>query len=113
MNQDIRNQQQFQAALNSSERVCALFYASWCPFSRRFLPDFDEAARANQEHFSCVKVDDHDELCEEYGINVYPTVIFFENGKVLSRVDAALGVGIDVGRFLSQAEKCVAPKGGK
>jgi thioredoxin len=113
MSQDIKNQLQFQDALKTNDRVCALFYASWCPFSRRFLPDFDEAARANKDHFSCVKVDDHEDLCEEYGINVYPTVIFFENGKVLSRVDAALGVGIDVGRFLSQAEKCIAQKGRK
>ena len=110
---DIKTQRQFQDELAASERVCALFYASWCPFSRRFLPDFDEVARSNQDHFSCVKVDDHEDLCEEYGINVYPTVIFFEKGKILSRVDAALGVGIDVDRFLSQAERCVAAKGGK
>ena len=113
MSQDIKNQLQFQDALGASERVCALFFASWCPFSRRFLPDFDAAAQANNDHFTCVKVDDDDDLCEEYGINVYPTVIFFEKGKVLSRVDAVLGVGIDVGRFLSQAEKCILSKGGK
>ncbi len=113
MSQDIKNQLQFQDVLAANERVCALFFASWCPFSRRFIPDFDDAARANKNHFSSVKVDDHDDLCAEYGINVYPTVIFFEKGKVLSRVDAVLGVGIDIGRFHSAAEKCIASKGGK
>ena len=110
---DIKNQQQLQAALQADERVCALFYASWCPFSRRFLPDFDDAARANKKHFSSVKIDDHDGLCEEYGIDVFPTVIFFEKGKVLDRVDARLGAGIDVGRFFEASEKCIARKGGK
>jgi thiol-disulfide isomerase/thioredoxin len=110
---DIKDKQQFQKALQADDRVCALFYASWCPFSRRFLPDFDDAAQKNIDSLSSVKVDDHDDLCEEYGINVYPTVIFFEKGKVLDRVDAVLGVGLDVGRFHSATKKCITPKGGK
>jgi len=113
MRQDIKNQLQFRDALEASERVCALFYASWCPFSRRFLPAFDEAASVNKDHYSCVKIDDHDGLCEEYGIDVFPTVIFFEKGKVLDRVDGRLGAGIDVGRFFDASEKCIAKKGRK
>jgi len=113
MSQDIKNQLQFQDALAADDRVCALFYASWCPFSRRFLPDFDEAAHANKNHFSSVKVDDHENLCDEYGVNVYPTVIFFEKGRVLARVDGRLGVGIDLGRFFDACEKCIPKKGGK
>lgn len=113
MSQDIKNQKQFRAALEANDRVCALFYASWCPFSRRFLPDFDAAARRNEQAISSVKIDDLDDVCDEYGIQVYPSVIFFENGKVLDRVDAVLGVGIDVGRFQNAAEKCLARKGKK
>src|SRR5512136_2233552 len=94
MSQDIRNQLQFRDALGANERVCALFFASWCPFSRRFLPDFDAAAGANAEHFACVKIDDYEELCDEYDIHVYPSVIFFEKGKILSRLDGALGRGL-------------------
>lgn len=113
MSKDIKNHKEFRAALEANDRVCALFYASWCPFSRRFLPDFDDAARKNEREISSVKVDDLDDVCDEYGIHAYPSVIFFERGKVIDRVDAVLGVGIDVGRFLSSAEKCTAAKGGK
>lgn len=105
---DIKTQQQFQAALQENDRVCALFFASWCPFSRRFLPDFDAAASANADNFACVKVDDVDDLCDDYGINVFPSVIFFEKGKVMARLDGALGRGLSEGQLAGLIDKCTA-----
>jgi thiol-disulfide isomerase/thioredoxin len=113
MSQDITGRKHFHSTLDSDERVCALFFASWCPYSRRFLPEFEKAATLYAKQFSSVKVDDLDDLCDEYGINVYPTVIFFEKGQVLDRVDGILGVGIDVVRFSKATEKCIAGKGDK
>ena len=110
MSQDVENRDQFHGVLGAHELVCALFYASWCPFSRRFLPEFERAAGVHEKSFACVKVDDLVDLCDEYAIDVYPTVIFFEKGKVLDRVDGVLGAGIDVGRFSKVTEKCVAGK---
>jgi hypothetical protein len=40
-------------------------------------------------------VDDREDLCEEYSINYYPTVLFFENGKVTKRLDAEPGAGLN------------------
>ncbi len=108
MSQDIKTQQQFREALAANERVCALFFASWCPFSRRFLPDFDAAAGANAGEFTCVKIDDLEDLCDEYGINVYPSVIFFEKGKVLARLDGALGRGLAASQLAGLIEKCAS-----
>jgi thiol-disulfide isomerase/thioredoxin len=79
--------------LDSEERVFVLFYASWCPFSRDFLPIFEEFAKKNR----CVKVivdDNEDELCEKYKIEYYPTVILFKRGKAVKRIDAKPHVGL-------------------
>jgi thioredoxin 1 len=113
MSQDVENKNEFRKVLGAHERVCVLFFASWCPYSRRFLPEFEKTAELYAKKFSSVKVDDQDDLCDEYSISVYPTVIFFDKGKVLDRVDGVLGVGIDVSRFSNSAEKCISGKGNK
>jgi thiol-disulfide isomerase/thioredoxin len=41
-------------ALKTKGRVYVLFYASWCPFSQRFLPIFEKYARDNPE--TCLRV---------------------------------------------------------
>jgi thioredoxin-like negative regulator of GroEL len=110
MSQDIKSQQQFRGTLHSSERVCALFYASWCPFSRKFLPDFEDATLANEKEFSSVKIDDLDDLCEEYDIRVFPTVIFFERGSILARLDGEPGAGLRAVQLSGLIEKCSAGK---
>ena len=35
------------------------------------------------------------DVCEEYAIEYYPTVIMFEKGKVQKRLDAEPGVGLN------------------
>ena len=110
---DIKDKQQFRTALDSNERVCALFYASWCPFSRRFLSDFENAARTKAKEFSSVRIDDLDDLCDEYDISVFPTVIFFERGDVLARLDGVPGAGLQPGQLSGLIEKCTAGKKGK
>lgn len=67
--------------LKSKDRAVVLFYASWCPFSQKFLPVFE-------------KTDDKASLCEEYSIDVVPTVIVFEKGKVSKRLDGEPGAGL-------------------
>lgn len=82
-------------ALKSKSRVFVLFYASWCPFSQRFLPIFDEYARDNPENCLRVKIDDKAKLCEKYSVDVVPTVLLFEKGKVAKRLDGIPGAGLN------------------
>jgi thioredoxin 1 len=88
-----------QLALNG--RVVALFYASWCPFCRSFLPIFGQYAQeSGSALFLQVKVDDDDNpLWEEYSLETVPSVILFENGKVRRRLDCELGVGLSEEQF--------------
>ncbi len=84
-------------------KVIALFYESYYPFCRRFLPVFyNYAQQVNSATFMSISMDDYDNpLWEEYNILAVPSVIFFENGKVSKRLDCALGVGLSEEQFCS------------
>jgi len=84
----------FDDDIKQKDRACVLFYASWCPFSQRFLPAFEEYARGNPRECVSVVIDDKPYLCEEYSIEYYPTVLLFKKGKVCRRLDAEPGVGL-------------------
>jgi len=78
----------------NKDMAFVLFYATWCPFSQRFLPLFEQYARDNPQERMSVIVDDRPDLCEEYAIEYYPTVLLFKKGKVHKRLDAEPGVGL-------------------
>jgi thiol-disulfide isomerase/thioredoxin len=81
--------------IRDREKAYVLFYATWCPFSQRFLPLFEECERNNPQECLKVIVDDAPEVCEEYAIEYYPTVILFENGKVKRRLEAQPHIGLN------------------
>jgi thioredoxin 1 len=84
-------EQDVEMALESKPQVYALFYASWCPHSQRFLPIFKEYAKSNPDQCLSVMIDFKEDLCEKYGIDYYPTVLMFKKGKVHKRLDVAPG----------------------
>lgn len=84
----------FQEEIKDKDKVFVLFYATWCPFSQRFLPIFEEYSKSNPEECLSIIVDEAPDVCDEYAIEYYPTVIMFKNGKVHKRLDAEPGVGL-------------------
>jgi len=93
---EIESQNDLMSILKSNGRVFTLFYASWCPFCRTFLPIFEKhAQKSGVIRFLRVKIDDESNpLWEEYEIEVVPTVILFDGGKVTARLDGMLGRGL-------------------
>ncbi len=85
----------FHEHIKNNENAYVLFYATWCPFSQRFLPVFEEYSKTNPKECLSVIVDEEPELCEEYSIEYYPTVINFKKGKVHKRLDAEPGIGLN------------------
>ncbi len=85
---------EFENRVKGKERAFVLFYASWCPFSQRFLPIFQEYAKQNPSECLSVVVDDKPELCDKYEIDFYPTVLLFKKGVVQKRLDATPGFGL-------------------
>ncbi len=80
--------------LKSKEKAFVLFYATWCPYSQRFLPIFQEYAKDNPQQCISVIIDDKPDVCEKYAIEYYPTVLLFKKGEVEKRLDAIPGVGL-------------------
>jgi thiol-disulfide isomerase/thioredoxin len=92
----VDNQQDLNQELTKNEKLLAIFYASWCPYCVAFVPVFNKRVG----NFSVAPVihvllDDYDNpLWDYYDIEVVPTVIFFEKGKVCRRLDGKFGVGL-------------------
>ena len=83
-----------EGKFKAKEKAYVLFYASWCPFSQRFLPIFQEYAKSNPQECISVVIDDLPELCDKYEIDYYPTVLLFKKGEVKKRLDATPGQGL-------------------
>jgi len=87
------------ASLKNKDRAFVLFYSKWCGFSRRFLPVFEDFSRDNPNECLAVTLDDDPDVCKEYSINYYPTVILFNRGKVQKRLDSKPGIGLNKKEF--------------
>jgi thioredoxin-like negative regulator of GroEL len=80
--------------LTSRDSIFILFYASWCPFSQEFLPVFDSFSKDKTRRCARVVIDDKASLCEKYRIDIVPTVLLFEKGKIKKRLDGVPGEGL-------------------
>jgi thioredoxin-like negative regulator of GroEL len=81
----------------AGRKAVVLFLADWCPHCRRFQPVFHDVTRGQGE-FTPLEVDLDDEdspLWGAYGIDVVPSVLFFDDGRVTRRLDGQLGVGLE------------------
>ena len=90
--------------LRQKDKAFVLFYTTWCPFSQRFLPIFEEYAKRNPKECISIVVDDRPDLCEEYSIEYYPTVILFKKGNVHRRLGAQPGIGLNKKQLEELAE---------
>ncbi len=94
-----------EESLKSKDKVVALFYASWCPFSQRFLPTFEKYSKSRSENCLQIVTDDKPNLCEKYEVDVVPTVLIFKNGKITKRLDGAAGIGLSERQLLDFVSK--------
>ncbi len=94
-----------QESLKSKGKVVVLFYASWCPFSQRFLPTFEKYSKSGSENCLQIVTDDKPTLCEKYEVDVVPTVLILKNGKVAKRLDGAAGIGLSERQLLDFVSK--------
>lgn len=74
------------------------FLADWCPFCRRFLPDF--SAMDGERGFRVAIGDvtsEESPLWDDFRIDVVPTVVVFRGERPVFRVDGILGFGLPNG----------------
>ena len=98
----------------SGEDLMVLFYASWCGFSKRFLPVFEKNAAGP----GCFRVltDQAAGVEDAFEIDFVPTVLFFHKGKLLMRLNGIAGEGLSEEMLLgmiSTCKCCCAPEKAK
>jgi thioredoxin 1 len=98
--------QDLDAAVQSRDKLMVLFYATWCPFSRAFLSTYLAHASAGEPCYARMIVDDEDALVERYKIDVFPTVLFFEQGRLVNRLDGVFHRGLSEGQLRDFARRC-------
>ncbi len=93
---EVDNEKDLNSQLKANGKVLALFYASWCPHCKRFVPIFDKKTPGcDVGTVIHVLLDDYDSsLWDEYSVEAVPTIIYFCEGKVSRRLDGKLGSGL-------------------
>lgn len=84
----------FRAELNARERALVLFDADWCPFARRFRPLFEAAEPDAIVPLVRAALSPSDRRWSEFGIDVVPTLVYYEHGEELERIDGVEGIGL-------------------
>jgi len=110
MSKLIKNEEELRKLMASKDGIFILFYASWCPFSQRFLPVYEKHAQTRERDFVRFVADDAEDLCDEHGIEVFPTVLYFKDGKVSKRLDGEYHVGLSERELTGLMEACDVKK---
>ena len=102
----VENRNSLEDVLKSKEKVFVLFYAPWCPFCQRFLPIFEKFSQDKTRKCEKITVDENEGLCEKYSVDVVPTVLVFEKGELVKRLDALQGVGLSEKQLMDFVKTC-------
>jgi thiol-disulfide isomerase/thioredoxin len=93
---EVKNEKELKKLLASNKQLLALFFASWCPYSRAFRPIFEGEAPKLKGCGCAIAVVDEDEnpLWDVCGVERVPTVVYFKDGKVFKKLVETPGVGL-------------------
>ena len=80
--------------LNSGKKSVVLFYATWCPYCSNFKPTFESAKIETANKIGSIIDEDENPLWDRFNIQAEPTMIVFQDGKIISRRDARKHVGL-------------------
>lgn len=84
------NQESFDKALQEGKLMMVDFWASWCGPCRMLSPIVDEVAEERGDvKVGKVNVDEQPELAGEFGVMSIPTLLVFEQGKLVRQAVGA------------------------
>jgi thioredoxin-like negative regulator of GroEL len=111
MSRILKERRDLADLLKTRDGAFVLFYAPWCPFSLGFLPVYEKHAAGREGLFCRMSLDGNEDLFDEYGIEVYPTVLFFKNGKIDKRLDGQPLAGLKDKQLARLIDSCGVGKG--
>ena len=78
--------------LNSEQPVLVEFSTEWCGTSHIIAPIIKEMAITFNDDikFCTIDIDEYEELSKKYGVQKIPTILFFNNGKVVDFIVGAV-----------------------
>lgn len=80
------NESEFKDKIKG-EKVVIDCYAPWCGPCKMISPIIEEiASESNNCEFYKLNVDEAEEVSQEYSIMSIPTILHFENGKLLNTI---------------------------
>lgn len=64
------------------------FWATWCPWCRRLLPEFEALSNelGDRVKFCKLNVEESPEIADKYGVRSLPTMVFFCKGNVVGEI---------------------------
>ncbi len=80
--------------LGNNKKTVVLFYATWCPYCANFKPTFEAAKIETADKMGSIIDEDENPLWDRFNIQAVPTMIVFQNGKIVSRRDAKKHIGL-------------------
>lgn len=82
---EIKEEEFERKVLKSKKKVLVDFYAEWCGPCRMLSPVVEEVASETEEvEFYKINVDNAEEVSRKYGVMSIPTLIIFQDGKVVN-----------------------------
>lgn len=91
----VASKQEFTEALQHDGLVVVDFFATWCGPCKMIAPLLEKFSKEYASaKFIKVDVDELGEIAQEYEVSSMPTIIFFKEGKVVSKVIGANPAGI-------------------
>lgn len=94
-----------EQALKDSDRVVAMVYVTWCPYCRKALPVFEKQAAGRGRQMLLV-ADDEEHVADAYGIDIFPTLLLFEKGLPVKRLDSRPGQGLNDKQIADFVHSC-------
>lgn len=78
--------------LNSKQPVLVEFSTEWCGTSHIIAPIIKEMAVTFNDDikFCKIDIDEYEELSKQYGVRKIPTILLFNNGKVVDFIVGAV-----------------------
>ncbi len=80
--------------LGHGKKTVVLFYATWCPYCSNFKPTFESAKIETANKIGAIIDEDENPLWDRFNIQAVPTMIVFQDGKIISRRDARKSIGL-------------------